>query len=213
MLRLFSLLIRLLGCITLFGGLIIVGLLLSAGYWLPVQEDPKPADAIVVLGGSFTRPIYAADLYLQGLAPKVLISNTFRPLDERKLDEIGVPYPREVDVYKEVLEKLGVPSDVISPFGPGNMSTAQEGKELRALFAGDPKSLLVVTSPYHVRRTRMILEDQLPGMQVQVVGTPYDPFEKHWWNNRENALQLVTETTKFIFYMAGGRFFYRKEPL
>lgn len=203
--RLISLLITLLGTLTLFGGLAALVLLFTAARWFPVYGEPEPADVIVVLSGSYTRPLYAADLFLQGLAPKVLVSRSWRSFEERGLDDLGVDYPREEDVSMAVLEKRGVRPEAVSLFGPGNMSTAQEALELRALFENDPKRLLVVTSPYHVRRTRHILADQLQCCSFQVVGTPYDPFERQWWNNRDNARQVILESAKFLFYIVGGR--------
>ncbi len=203
--RLLSLLIRILGTLALIGGLAVAFLLLTAGRWFPVYGEPEPADVIVVLSGSYTRPLHAADLYLRGLAPKVLVSRSWRGREERMLDELGVDYPREEEVSLAVLEKRGVPADAVSVFGPGNMSTAQEALELRALFEKEPKRLLVVTSPYHVRRTRYILEDQLQCCALQVVGTPYDPFAEQWWKNRDNARQVLLESVKFLFYILGGR--------
>ena len=53
-----------------------------AGYWLQAGDEAelsKKADAIVVLGGSYFRPLYAADLYNQGFAPVIYVSRPIEP--------------------------------------------------------------------------------------------------------------------------------------
>ena len=41
------------------------------GRWLAATPDPRPSDAIVILGSSRGRADRAAELYLQGFAPEV----------------------------------------------------------------------------------------------------------------------------------------------
>lgn len=68
-----------------------------------------------------------------------------------------------------------------------------------------PLKLLVVTSPYHVRRAAMIFRQAYGGAHV-VVGTPYEPFPREWWRSQDAARNVLLELAKITFYLVGGRF-------
>jgi len=177
-----------------------------AADWLSVADQPQKADAILVLGGSFTRPFQAADLYRRGFAPKIYISAPVRERQYRLLDEAGIPYPREEDVEREVLLKKGVPASAIELLGKNLVSTAAEAQAARALFAKGRPRLLVVTSPYHLRRARMIFSDALPTADIRMIATSYDPFPQAWWKDQGAARNVLLELAKIVFYELGGRF-------
>lgn len=210
--RLISFLCKMVGATTIIAVLAAALLLWTAGSWLPVQGEPRKADCIVVLAGSASRAMYAADLYNQGLAPRVLVSKPYRDEVQRRLNELDVPWLPDEEVNLHVLLAKGVPREDIGFFGRNNLSTAQEAMELQDRFTGQDASLLVVTSPYHVRRTRRIFGDLLPCCEFHVVGSPYEPFERKWWTEHQSARNLVLETAKFLFYLAGGRFMAPGEP-
>lgn len=70
--RIYKAVLFLLANIVLFF-LLLAGAIGIGGYWILAEKDtPKPADAIVILAGELTRSFYAADLYIQGYAPKIL---------------------------------------------------------------------------------------------------------------------------------------------
>lgn len=182
-----------------------VGLSYAAD-WLSAGDRPQKADAILVLGGSFTRPFQAAEFYRQGLARKIYVSVPAREDQLRLLDEAGIAYPRDEEVVREVLLKKGVPAAAIEYFGKDSISTAAEARAARALFAKGAPKLLVVTSPYHLRRTRMTFADALPGADVRVIATSYDPFPQVWWKDQNAARNVLLELAKISFYQLGGRF-------
>jgi uncharacterized SAM-binding protein YcdF (DUF218 family) len=177
-----------------------------AGYWLLNSDNPQEADAIVVLAGNPTRAFYAADLYVKGYAPKIYISKPIRLHHERLLDELGVISPYAEDIYRQVLLKKGVPDSHIQVFGKSSISTVEEAEAIKELFKGSNKRLLVITSPYHTRRTKMIIRDVLGGYDVKVVATPYEPFPKKWWTDQDSARNVILEAFKILFYKLGGTF-------
>lgn len=130
--------------------------------WLSVSDQPQKADAILVLGGGYSRPFQAADLYRQGFARKIYITAPAREDQLRLLDEAGIAFPREEDVVRQVLLKKGVPAAAIEYLGKDLISTAEEAQAARALFVQSAPRLLVVSSPYHLRRARIIFSDALP---------------------------------------------------
>ncbi len=177
-----------------------------AGEWLSVPDRPQQADAILVLGGGYSRPFQAADLYRQGLARKVYVSVPAREDQLRLLDEAGIAFPREEEVVRQVLLKKGVPASAIDYLGKDSISTAAEARAARALFANGTPRLLVVTSPYHLRRARMTFSDALPAADIRVVATSYDPLPQAWWKDQSAARNVLLELAKITFYQLGGRF-------
>jgi uncharacterized SAM-binding protein YcdF (DUF218 family) len=177
-----------------------------AASWLLQSDVPKTADAIVVLAGDARRARYAGDLFLQGFSPLVLVSRPDRTARERMLDAMVVTFPRAEDIDSRVLQKLGVPAASIAYFGEASLSTFDEARALRSRFEGARPRLLVVTSPYHVRRARMILSAAMPHAELVVVATPYEPFPQRWWTSQDAARDLLLESAKLGFYLLGGRF-------
>lgn len=184
----------------------LTALLLTAGLWLQNPDPPQPSDAMVVLGGNFSRPAYAAELYQMGMAKKVFVGRAYRKKGERILDQYLIAYPREEEIYKAVLRKKGVPAEAVEYYGDELLSTVQEAETLAAQLGPGPGKLLVVTSPYHVRRTRMVFADAFPGWEVRVVATPLDPMPAAWWTEQDSARQVILEIPKTLFYRLGGRF-------
>ncbi|MEK7438199.1 MAG: YdcF family protein [Pseudomonadota bacterium] len=182
-----------------------VGLVYVAD-WLSVADQPRKADAIVVLGGGYARPFQAADLYRQGLARKIYISAPVREDQLRLLDEAGIPFPLEEDVMRQVLVKKGVPASAIERLGKDLISTADEARAARSVFAKRAPRLLVVTSPYHLRRARMIFSDALPAADIRMIASSYDPFPSSWWKDQSAARNVLLELAKIIFYQLGGRY-------
>ncbi|MBI2318711.1 MAG: YdcF family protein [Betaproteobacteria bacterium] len=173
--------------------------------WLTRADQPAPASAIVVLGGDPTRALEAAELYRAGLAPRVFITAPIRARFEQRLDRIGVPYPREEDLTRQVLVRNGVPDSAITLLGRDLVSTAQEAAALRRKL-GESGSALVVTSPYHVGRSRLIIGRELARERFRVLGSRFEPFPDPWWGDREAARNVILESAKFVFFVVGGRF-------
>jgi uncharacterized SAM-binding protein YcdF (DUF218 family) len=195
-------------------GLLLLGALalLLAGSWLTRDDDlagldrEHPAAAIVVLGGSPFRPLHAADLYARELAPLIYVSAPVRAKDTPLLDSVdAAPLPQE-EVYARLLKSRGVPAEAIRTFGAGLVSTAAEARELSRLLGPGPGALVVVTSPYHVLRTRLTFGREMPGWRVLVSGTPYEPFPARWWSTQQTALKVLSETAKLAYFLLGGRF-------
>jgi uncharacterized SAM-binding protein YcdF (DUF218 family) len=183
------------------------GVIVYSGNWLLQGADrPAQAQAIIILAGDLSRSFYAADLYRQRYAPDVYISRPIRLPSLALLDKLGVTYPREEEINKQVLQKKGVPSEHIHFFGRSSISTTEEAQELHKIFSQTGQTILIVTSPYHVRRTKMIFRDAFKGSIIRVVPTIYETFPKQWWTTEDSSRTVVTELVKIIFYKLGGHF-------
>ncbi len=204
--KLISVFLQGLGLITVLS-VVLAGLgLYLMGYWLVVNEEPAKADAIVVLGGNFSRPLHAADLYDKGYARVIYVGRPKPHEQTANLEKLGVHLVRHEERYKEILLKKRVPEKAISFFGNGHISTVEEAESLKKVLGDRPVRLLLVTSPYHTRRAKAIFGDVLPNAEIRMVATPYESFTQRWWTERDSAISVVLETAQTLFYHLGGAF-------
>jgi len=182
--------------------------LLAARYaagWLGASDPPIKAEAIVVLGGEPTRAIAGAELYRQGFASVVYLSVPVRVPRYVALEQDGIRWPWFEEVARTLLRNRGVPDDAIRLLGHELQSTVAEAREAARVLGPDVGTLLVVTSPYHVHRTRLIFAENLPGVRVLVVGSSAEPLPDRWWTDRDAALNVSVEVAKLVFYRLGLR--------
>jgi len=180
--------------------------LVSAANWLHVKNEAVDADAAIVLAGDPSRAFYAADIFMSGYVRHIYISRAERLNSFRLLDDLGVSFPRREEIYRQVLLKKGVPEKAITIVGSKSISTVDEALVIKTLFSETPETLLVITSPYHIRRVQMIFRDVLPGIEFTVLATPYESFPEKWWRDQAAARNILLELAKIIFYRSGGRF-------
>jgi uncharacterized SAM-binding protein YcdF (DUF218 family) len=210
MMRILSRLFTVVGALGLAALLVGAAAVAVVGGKIAVQDAPEPADVMVVLGGQYQRPAYAARLYARGLTPEIWVSRPKPPEDAAMLPLAGVDLPPQEEVYRRLLVRGGVPEAAIHLYGREVQSTAEEAAllagHLGARPRGLPKTLLLVTSPYHILRARLIFEAALPGTRVLAVASPDEPFPRPWWSNQGSAVRVVNETVKLLWYLLGGRF-------
>lgn len=192
-------------CLVLGG----VVLMAFAGFWMDVNDPPVKSDYILPLAGDTHRFIKAAQLYREGYAPVILLSNA-RKLPPSRLTRLQwkMGFPRHTpEQYRTLLlQLLGAETARLEPFGNGHISTVEEAEALRSHLGGRPVKLLIVTSPYHARRAKMIFEETLPNCEIAVVTTEEGAFKKQWWKDQESAQYLILEFAKTLHYMLGGVF-------
>jgi uncharacterized SAM-binding protein YcdF (DUF218 family) len=187
---------------------IAAGFLYNAAAWLRGVQSPEvAADVIIVLAGSFERPMHAGDLYAKGIAPRIIVSVPRVESSIIQLERMGIRYPRPEVISREILLRKGVPAESIEMLAAGAISTADEAKAFASRLQPRPGRVLVVTSPYHVRRAAMAFSDAFgEGTQVTVTATPYETFPDDWWRSQDAARNVLLELAKITLYLAGGRF-------
>ncbi|MGQ0512050.1 MAG: YdcF family protein [Betaproteobacteria bacterium] len=184
------------------------GFLLNAAAWLSRSDAARPADAIIILAGRYERSMHAADLYRAGHAPKVVLSEAVREKIWSQLEELGIRLPSVPDIHRRVLQAKGVPAERIEPLGRLALSTADEALAIAERFGKPGASVIVVTSPSHVFRARLIIGRALEGRgaKLAVCATPYETFPDAWWRSQDAAREVLLEWVKIAFFMSGGRF-------
>ncbi|MGB9919716.1 MAG: YdcF family protein [Moorellales bacterium] len=181
--------------------LLAVALALRPGWWLPgvarwlVAEDRvlAPADVIIVLSGERGERVETAvRLYRKGLAPRLLL--TGGPV------EWNVP---AADIMAWQAESLGVPSQDIVLERRATSTYENAVYSLEILKERGWRSAIVVTSPYHLRRTRFIFERVFAeeGMRLSFYGAE-DPWlaPESWWRQDRGLEAVGMEYLKLAAY-------------
>lgn len=178
-----------------------------------VVEKPLPkADAIIVLSGSTEyrdRTRKAAELYNQGVAPKVLLTNDGLKGGWNQ-DEQRNPYFVEREM--EELVNLGVSKDAIVILPETVHSTVDEA-QLSADFVTEKHlaSLFIVTSAYHSRRALWTFDKTFSknGLQIDVgIDSPpsldFEPPAFDWWLGKRGFTIVISEYAKMIYHWVAG---------
>jgi uncharacterized SAM-binding protein YcdF (DUF218 family) len=170
-----------------------------ANVWI-VNDVPKKADALVVLGGGVQyRPFAAARLYKKGFAAKVLIMD----VKLGATDNIGLTQPQK-DLTRGVLLKQGVPEHAIEAVGRAVSNTSEESLAVRDwAMQHAAKSLIIVTENFHTRRARWIFRKRFKGTgaDIQVVAIePAEYLAQTWWHSEEGMLAFQNEIIKSLYY-------------
>jgi uncharacterized SAM-binding protein YcdF (DUF218 family) len=199
--------------------LLVVALALAAGgaalawnaaRWL-VVADPLPAhaDAIVVLAGSPSdRALEAARLWQAGVAPIVVTAREELPKGAAPLRARGVYLPESHELLTRALVGLGVPGDRVHVLARRTTNTRTEANAIaRWACATRVRALVVVTSPSHTRRARLLLRAALgPGIALAVRPAPAAHFvTSAWWRNRRSAKLVLSEWEKLANWAISER--------
>lgn len=145
------------------------------------------ADALIVLGGEpVARPVEAARLYKQGVAPKVFVSGVGDAAKNRR-----------------VLMEAGVPSGNIIVEDRAS-TTYLNAKLLKPLLVSNHiHTALIVTSPFHTRRALATFRKVIPDVSFGVIDASIN-----WWKfpegkgdlNRFAFVEFLKTVEYWLFY-------------
>jgi len=184
------------------------------GHWLVVETPLQQADAIVMLRGSTPeRELEVARLYHKNLANHILFVN-FSTHNTLLLDSLELDLPQGVENTITALQHLGVPESLITIL-PGDISSTRgEAIAVREYLeslgeAGVmakcilPQQIIIVSSPPHMRRARLIFRRELRQLDhdVELILRPsnYSDFQANrWYRHRESARAVIFEYVKIL---------------
>jgi uncharacterized SAM-binding protein YcdF (DUF218 family)/glycosyltransferase involved in cell wall biosynthesis len=171
---------------------------------LRVVDTPTPADAIVVFaggagesatagGGYQERVRQAVDLYEAGYAPTLIFSTGF------------VYSFREAEVMRDLAVGLGVPQDAIVL--EERAGSTYENVVFSSEIARRQSSsrVLLVSSPYHMRRALLTWQRQAP--DIDVVATPVPGSQYYAHGNGASLEQfrgIAWEYAAILLYWSRG---------
>jgi uncharacterized SAM-binding protein YcdF (DUF218 family) len=193
-------------------GLVFVALIalaaLTPGVWLPViarflvvDESLDAADVIAVFaGGRGERAEHAARLFQRRLASTILVTGG------EVSGEIALFCGQRItgaDLSARRLRLAGIPDSAVVVI-PKGTSTYEEAAVVRDyLKARGHRSVIAVSSAYHMRRVRATLQHQLEAdrtvVRVSAADTP-DFQPRHWWRNERGLLLVTHEYLKLAYY-------------
>ena len=180
-----------------------------AARWLIVTTQPDRGDVILLLSGSssiYERTHYAAELYFDRRAPKIVLTNDnqmggWSPSDERN------PYYYEVTMRQ--LQQLGVPATDIEVIRTPVMSTQEEAAVMRQYCEGkNIRSVVIVTSAYHSRRALKVFRSTFANAGVTIGVLPVStgwqsPHPSIWWLSPRGWELVAGEYVKFVTWEFG----------
>jgi len=172
------------------------------GNFLVVSDPLGPADAIVILNGELhARPQFAARLFHQGLAPRIIVARM------REATSNASPLtPNMTDLCVAALEALHVPASRIVELRPvsGVADTSDEADAALAYCrANNVSRLIVVTTDMHSKRARYIFCEkfrQTP-VRILVAAAPGWSFNaSNWWRTELGVIGCRDEYMKLLYY-------------
>jgi uncharacterized SAM-binding protein YcdF (DUF218 family) len=173
---------------------------------LMVNTPLQVAEHAVVLDGNNARLLRAKELLDAGLVGDIWISNgepAHPDAIEKIVEELGYHAPDRTEIKRQILEKVGVPSDKIVLFGHGSLTTRDEAKSLHEVIGDQTAKLILVTTNYHSRRAQAIFRQALPKADIQVTCQEGCVAPAQWWKDPAVTAQFVLEFVKQIYFRLG----------
>jgi uncharacterized SAM-binding protein YcdF (DUF218 family) len=158
---------------------------ISKNMWnyLIVNEEPKPADLIIVLIGDKGRLEEGVRLYQLGYANKILFTAVGAQRMASQAQSLGVT---EDHILLE--EKAW------TTFGEAKYSS-------NIMRDQGFKSAIVVTSPYHTRRASIIFGQFFKGDNLTICSVPYDSSTPtNWLKDQHLATVVIAEYLKLALH-------------
>ena len=178
---------------------LIVALPLFIGWYLSPQDPIEKADAIVTVSGgdNNARINKTVELYKEGWAPVIIYS--------------GAAAEGEVsnaEAMRNISVKMGVPRSAII-LEEKSVDTAENAKFTSVVIKEKGlESIILVTSPYHQRRTMELFKDEL-GEDFKIINrsaVDEDWRKKGWWEDEEGRFLTIGELGKiFVNYIQTWR--------
>jgi uncharacterized SAM-binding protein YcdF (DUF218 family) len=151
----------------------------------PPQNVP-PADAIVVLTGGSERISAALELLAQDRNRRLLISGVNPTTSAAALSEL---HPEHQDLIACCVDLDSASMDTISNAVETRKWMAQNGHA----------SLILVTSAYHMPRSRMEFARQMPGIEVYSWPVALDELNREdWWKDPATLRLMISEYIKYV---------------
>lgn len=194
------LVVLLLGLLAVLGGWSLRRQWLPAtARWLDVGGPPHRVDAVFVLpGDEQVRPFVAAALVKAGFADRAIFPKN-APLPE----PIRAGRPTTDEVIRRVLERRGLGQQQIVRLEGDTTTTAQDLEALNRYLLDHPETrVAVVTSHYHTRRTRLLLDALLGerASRVSFISAPTDGFSAgDWWLHETGFFAITSEYLKLAY--------------
>ncbi len=175
-------------------------LLTGVAGFLIVADPLEPADAVIVLsGGQLDRLQEAAQIYHDRDAQMLILTETGEQLS-------GYDQPYLFYMELEALN-LDIPSGAILLTEEHAADTLEEARAVLKLMKREGMhSGIVVTDPYHTRRTRLIFQNVFRGDDIRISVRPVRNSwyrSATWWTSTRGWEATIQEYTRLLAYYSG----------
>ena len=166
------------------------------GDWLVLRDPPTRTDAALVLGGDpyFERTGHAVRLLKKGLVTRLIFCG-------------GEPGPGDHALsLMQHARELGAPEESLLIEDRSHSTRESVEFALPLLQENRIRSLTLVTSPFHQRRTFLAARKSL-GNEIRLINSPADPSfwtPEGWWRDWWSAKVVFTEYVKLAYYFVRG---------
>jgi len=147
----------------------------GAAAFLIIADDLEPASAIVIMGGGGEpRMAEALELYRDRLSRIIILTETGEYVEE-------YDYLQSFDIRIQLMNN-GVPAGNILITESTVSSTLEEARAvLKVMKTRQMNSAIIVTDPYHTKRTSIIFDDVFADEEIRLYFHPVTPS---WYNSR-----------------------------
>ncbi len=163
------------------------------------RDELRQADYIVAVSGGDTkaRAEEAARLYLDGWAPRIIFSGAALDPESRS----------NADAMREIAVNMGVPPDMIVV--EEESFNTRENAELtsRLVEALGGESIILVTSPYHQRRTYIEFRNEIRS-DIDIIShsAPDQRWSRRfWWSSEFGRNITISEVPKVLYAINQSR--------
>jgi uncharacterized SAM-binding protein YcdF (DUF218 family) len=169
--------------------------------YLAIKETPCKADVIFVFGSSAVDfiPAKAAELFEAGFSQKILISGHYN-------GQSHLFAKPEAQIFAERLISLGVPARVISTEETATNTGENVIFGMKQLFKEDidPKTLLLVGKPPHMRRCKATFIKHFP--EIVTIACPAHGTLRDYagMTSKDSSLRLAQEIERLEQYAEMG---------
>ena len=174
-----------------------VPILKSIGSFLVARDELKKADVIVVLGGESGRVVEAARLYKQGFSGHMIMTGG------------AVGKGSVAEGMRRHAVSLGVPRENII-LEPEAQSTYQHPVLVKPIMrARGFQSAIVVSSPFHMRRSAMLFNRAFRESGIELIYHPVRDswFQAdNWWTKAVSRRAVRLEYVKLAVNVWGNGF-------
>ena len=175
---------------------------------LIVEQPLEHAEVILVLGGSaayIERTQKAAQLFKDNIAPKIFLTNDGTKAGWSKTEQRNPPY---VELAEQSLISQGISKENVEILPTITESTQDEANLLaKTAKERNLKSILLVTSAYHTRRTLWTFEKTMQYNDVPIeIGIESPPTGQqtpppfYWWLTASGWSVVAGEYVKIAYY-------------
>jgi uncharacterized SAM-binding protein YcdF (DUF218 family) len=200
------------GCLKIIGGAVgvVIALLLvsvigyiflrAAGAYLIIADDLTPVDTIIIMGGGGEgRMNEALELYHEKYARIIVLTETGVRIEE-------FDYMQSSDLRIQLLNN-GVPSGNVLITDSEATSTLEEAHAVKQLLEKRQfSSAIIVTDPYHTKRTSIIFKDVFSEQDIKLYFRPVTPSwynSRTWFLSRDGWKFTILEYVKLLAYKIG----------